>query len=816
MKKFLLLLSILLCGVFAYSQAPQAFKYQALVRGNSGDALTNQLVSFRIGIHDSTAIGPLLYQETHITTTNAFGLANLEIGNGTPITGTFSGIYWGISVKFMEIELDTAGGTTYTSMGTTQLLSVPYALYAENAGNVDDGDWTADGDTLFSAVDSSLTIREGNVGIGILNPEEKLHIDGNIKIEEMLTGTASDSIVTWDYSDRTLKKVPPANLSDNDWTLDGDTLYSAADSTITLKDGLVGINTTNPYFPLHVNGRGAFGDAVSNTNANRALNLISSDAVMRIWRYTNAPSLSPGVELIWGNQPGHGDLGNYWWDFYIDGSTGSLKFRDRSFGQGNSTRFTIDAGGNIGLGTSSPDERLHVAGFVKIDQLALGSASDSLVTWDHTDSTLKRIPPSSQTDSDWTIAGSDMYSGVAGNVGIGTTTPVTPFHVNGKGAFGDAVDAVKANRALNLISSDAVMRVWRVTDATSFSPGVELVWGTQPVQGDNGNFWWDFYLDGADGSFNIRDRSFGQGNLSRLKIDDGGNVGLGTLNPDEKLHVTGSVKIEDMLQGAASDSLVTWDPADSTLKVIANNSSLSDSDWVLDGNDLYSGPDSTVTIKNGNIGIGTIDPDGQLVIMNGPDTLFKIVEGQIRIPGNGPTQGIAFMGDEKIFAPGGNKAVNIRNGLFRPEPDGLSIATGNQERIRITSNGDIGIGTVGPLERLDVDGGIRIGYSALNNAGTIRWTGSLMEYNDGIQWLPLSGGGDPPLWAENGPAIHNINPGNVGIGIPDPQRPLHISDVLRLEPRVDPPLDPMEGDLYVNSIDHHIYCFLDGIWKQLD
>ncbi len=114
-----------------FAQPPQAFKYQSVVRDNTGETLTNQLVSFRLSIHDSEATGTILYQETHSVTTNQFGLVNLEIGNGMPLIGTFPGIDWSTNDKFLEIELDPAGGTSYVALGTSQLLSVPYALYSD-------------------------------------------------------------------------------------------------------------------------------------------------------------------------------------------------------------------------------------------------------------------------------------------------------------------------------------------------------------------------------------------------------------------------------------------------------------------------------------------------------------------------------------------------------------------------------------------------------------------------------------------------------------------------------------------------------------
>lgn len=119
--------------------------------------------------------------------------------------------------------------------------------------------------------------------------------------------------------------------------------------------------------------------------------------------------------------------------------------------------------------------------------------------------------------------------------------------------------------------------------------------------------------------------------------------------------------------------------------------------------------------------------------------------------------------------------LNISNGLFRPAPNTQAIATGNEERLRITSNGDIGIGTLAPTERLDVTGGIRVGFSSNNNAGTIRWSGSAMEYNDGTSWLPFSSGGSGgSLWSQSGSDVF-YNLGNVGIGTITPTNALQVS-----------------------------------------
>ena len=129
-----------LCNL-CFAQSPQSFKYQAVARNSTGDILTNQSISIRISIHETSTGGPVVYEEEHVSeTTNEFGLVNLEIGNGSVLSGTFSAIDWGSNDHFIEIEMDETGGTTYQVMGTSQLLSVPYALHAKTAEAVTETD----------------------------------------------------------------------------------------------------------------------------------------------------------------------------------------------------------------------------------------------------------------------------------------------------------------------------------------------------------------------------------------------------------------------------------------------------------------------------------------------------------------------------------------------------------------------------------------------------------------------------------------------------------------------------------------------------
>ncbi|HLP54632.1 MAG TPA: tail fiber domain-containing protein [Fluviicola sp.] len=130
------LLTLLGCVAFvaaSFAQAPEGFKYQAVVRNTSNNIITNQAVGIRMTIQQGSIGGTTVYSESFSETTNAYGLVNLEIGTGTVISGSFSAVNWANGPFFMETAIDLAGGNNYVVMGTSQLLSVPYALYAKTA-----------------------------------------------------------------------------------------------------------------------------------------------------------------------------------------------------------------------------------------------------------------------------------------------------------------------------------------------------------------------------------------------------------------------------------------------------------------------------------------------------------------------------------------------------------------------------------------------------------------------------------------------------------------------------------------------------------
>ena len=122
----------LLIGSSIFAQAPQKMSYQAIIRNTSGALVSSTSVGMKISILQGTLAGTVVYAETQTASTNANGLVSLEIGSGTIIIGTFSGINWGNGPYFIKTQTDPTGGTNYTISSSNQLMSVPYALFSAN------------------------------------------------------------------------------------------------------------------------------------------------------------------------------------------------------------------------------------------------------------------------------------------------------------------------------------------------------------------------------------------------------------------------------------------------------------------------------------------------------------------------------------------------------------------------------------------------------------------------------------------------------------------------------------------------------------
>lgn len=129
--RFILLILISLVCAAAFAQAPHKFNYQAVARDGSGNPLSEKNIAVRISIIEGSAGGASLYSETFTSTTGKQGLFAIQVGGGTPVSGTFGSISWTSGSRFLKVEIDANGGSTFTTLGTSQLLSVPFAFVAD-------------------------------------------------------------------------------------------------------------------------------------------------------------------------------------------------------------------------------------------------------------------------------------------------------------------------------------------------------------------------------------------------------------------------------------------------------------------------------------------------------------------------------------------------------------------------------------------------------------------------------------------------------------------------------------------------------------
>ncbi len=135
-KNFIVAVFCLIISAMAFAQVPQKMSYQAVVRGSDNNLVVNQQISMRVKILRGTPTGTAVYTETHSPTTNENGLVSIEIGTGNT-SGNFSSINWATGIYYIKTEIDINGGTNYGITNVSQLLTVPYAMYAQSARNAE-------------------------------------------------------------------------------------------------------------------------------------------------------------------------------------------------------------------------------------------------------------------------------------------------------------------------------------------------------------------------------------------------------------------------------------------------------------------------------------------------------------------------------------------------------------------------------------------------------------------------------------------------------------------------------------------------------
>ncbi|MDA9874073.1 hypothetical protein N9C25_07590 [Saprospiraceae bacterium] len=238
MKKIITFCAAILMTASVFAQAPEKMSYQAVIRDAGNTLITDQAIGMQISILQGSIFGASVYVETQAPNTNNNGLVSIEIGSGTVVNGTFNTIDWSSGPYFIKTETDPTGGTSYTITGTSQLMSVPYALYAENSG--DTTKWRLNGDSLY--------YNNGNVGINTLSPRAYLHVNsGSTKTALLIenTGTTSAKIVLNQAGSANGQSHFIVSRNDGKFVI-GNASNGFADQFVLDSLGNVGIGTNSP------------------------------------------------------------------------------------------------------------------------------------------------------------------------------------------------------------------------------------------------------------------------------------------------------------------------------------------------------------------------------------------------------------------------------------------------------------------------------------------------------------------------------------------------------------------------------------------
>ena len=279
----------------SFAQAPEMFNYQAVVRDNAGNILSNQAVSFRLSILQGSMYGASVYVETQKDTTNSYGISVLKIGAGNPQYGSMTGINWTNGSYFIKVELDQSGGTAYTTMGVTQLISVPYALHSKTADSVS-GTYPETDPVFGVSVAGSITAAD----TANWNDKLDLEVDGSVTNELQVLSIAHDTIYLSNGG-----YVNIASYRDTLWNKSGNNIFNT-------NSGNVGIGTASPAALLHIHHT-----ATGNGNV-----LFTGE-----YKSSNpgpAPATGPGTRMMWYPDKAAFRAGNVDWAYWDTDSIGKI------------------------------------------------------------------------------------------------------------------------------------------------------------------------------------------------------------------------------------------------------------------------------------------------------------------------------------------------------------------------------------------------------------------------------------------------------------------------------------------------------------
>jgi hypothetical protein len=402
MKKLILALWACLLTFHAFSQAPQAINYQAVARDKSGILLSSKSITMRMSILSGSASGSSVYEETFGVKTNSLGLFSIQIGKGSVVSGDFSKIDWSANSYFLQVEMKDSGASAYSLMGTSQMVSVPFALYANKAGNATtykagNGINISNDSIINSATDKTVIMKGSgatsvsgaypNFTITSTDSNTKYHSGSGIKVSnDSIINIARDQIVS-------LKGTGGTNISGTypSFTVDSK-VYKAG----------TGIKLSN--------------DSIINTSPDQKVTLTGSGTTAITGSYPNF-SVSSSDSTMWKRSGSH-DI------YYKGGNVGIGYIRP-------SARLTIDSG-NLEIGSFNPGQNGIVKNVTvnkpgQDGSLVLGmDVGYSTIELHHKYDSVSKFSDfytTFNTTKGGVNAGERMRITPIGNVGIGTSSP---------------------------------------------------------------------------------------------------------------------------------------------------------------------------------------------------------------------------------------------------------------------------------------------------------------------------------------------------------------------------------------------------------
>lgn len=328
MKKILVIIGFVLFTANLFSQTPQKISYQAVIRNSSGELVKNLPVGIQISILQGSPTGTVIYSENQTPVTNVNALISIEIGGGAG----FDAINWSVGPYFIKTETDPAGGTNYTIKGTSQLLSVPYALHAKTAENLAGGN--IETDPVFVAAPakniSSTNITNWNTAFGWGNHASAGYLKSYTETDPEVGANTSGYLPKWDGT-----------------ALVTGAIYQDA-------SGNIGIGTATPAVKLQLNGSAT----IDNLTARSILTLASTSGATP---YLTFGGTSGGIIQTSQNTLSM-RFGSNSTASSVDFEPAKITFRTSGFA--GFERLTINAAGDVGIGTQAPTSKLDVSGVI--------------------------------------------------------------------------------------------------------------------------------------------------------------------------------------------------------------------------------------------------------------------------------------------------------------------------------------------------------------------------------------------------------------------------------------------------------------------